>query len=66
MDVEADFKNTAQARTSLVIPDPVYKALPVILQLVVLFRKEERKKFALPKKWKEQERRCFHGDGVLM
>lgn len=28
---------------------PVCKALPVIPHLVALFRKEERKKFALPK-----------------
>lgn len=51
VEQEADFKNTAQARASLVTPDPVCKALPVILHLVVLFRKE-RTKFALPKSGK--------------
>lgn len=48
VEEEADFKNTAQARATLVIPDPVCKALPVIPHLVVLFREEERKKVALP------------------
>lgn len=48
MEREADFKNTAQARARLVVPDPACKALPVIPHLALMFREEGRKKFALP------------------